>query len=74
MRHVHGEEVPIAVDLQPKKTTQKATYIGAKDKDRNRPAMTLAGRESAEEHPTTADLVSKTEKPKMKRPKEEERP
>jgi hypothetical protein len=28
VRHVHGEEVPIAVDLQPKKKTQIPTNIG----------------------------------------------
>jgi hypothetical protein len=77
VRHVHREEVLYTVDLQPKKKTQKATYIGTTaihrigvdGKDQNRSVRPLAGREFAEEHPTTADLLPKTEKPKTKRPK-----
>lgn len=77
VRHVHREEVSYAVDLQPKKKTQKATYIDTTSihrndvdgKDRNRSVRPLVGREFAEEHPITTDLLPKTEKPKTKRPK-----
>jgi hypothetical protein len=79
VRHVHWKENPNTIDLQPKnEKNQIATHTGEAaihrngddGKDQSNPAKPRAGRVSAKEDPTTADLLPKRKEPKRRKKEE----